>query len=203
MPPEGGGDHFSRSTLAGALERPAGGACAGHAPPRWSSSGWGLPRSGEVSPAPGVALAAPFHPCRCDAAKRTPPAGGLVSVALSLPPDLTTRGRWALPTTLPWGARTFLPCRPQGQHRRSPGDRTRGSVSPAPCLTRDRRAHADLSHSWEVVVSSIRRVFGRGDLSAPHLCLTPGSRLCSLSHSPPYSCSLPPPCRPPRSQHGS
>jgi len=65
--------------------------------PIWSFSGWGLP-SRRGHPLRWCALTAPFHPYR----GLSPEA---VCFLLHFPWD---RSRWALPSTLPCGARTFL-----------------------------------------------------------------------------------------------
>src|SRR3989440_7830053 len=95
------GDHPSRAGVAAGLQRPTRGGGSGslHVP-CWSCSRWGLPsRSGH--PDRWCALTAPFHPypVGCLTARW----GGLLSVALS-----AGRPAWALPSTLPCGARTFL-----------------------------------------------------------------------------------------------
>ena len=65
--------------------------------PIWSFSGWGLP-SRRRHRLRWCALTAPFHPCR----GLSPEA---VCFLWHFPWD---RSRWALPSTLPCGARTFL-----------------------------------------------------------------------------------------------
>ena len=95
--------HFSRTAVARRLKRPTReGLRAGPARdgfpcvlPAWSCSRWGLP-SQAGHPACWCALTAPFHPC-CEAA---------VCFLLHFPCPC---GRWALPTTVSCGARTFLP----------------------------------------------------------------------------------------------
>ena len=103
-----GGGHFSRVPVAGNLQRPTRG--FQRRGPRLSAY-LGLLRAGLAVPSrsPGRrwALTPPFHPCR-------PEAGGLFSVALSLGFGLRLLPRWALPTALSYGGRTFLARAPRG-----------------------------------------------------------------------------------------
>jgi len=69
--------------------------------PIWPCSGWSLPCRG-LLPAARCALTAPFHPYLIPLARAI---GGLLSVALVVGCDTPQ----ALPGTLPYGARTFLP----------------------------------------------------------------------------------------------
>jgi len=89
-----GGDHSSGPRVAAGLEQPTRGHRAGHPPPAWSCSGWGLPTR--------VLLLAPvgsyptFSPL---------PAQPAVCFLWHFPRGYPHR---ALPGTLPCGARTFL-----------------------------------------------------------------------------------------------
>ena len=91
------GDHSSRRIVTGALKQPTRGHCAGRAPPARSCSGWGLPcllrhrRSGALLP----------H--RFTLAAGCPTAVWFLWHFPAGHPD------WPLTSTLPYGARTFLP----------------------------------------------------------------------------------------------
>jgi len=59
------------------------------------------------SPLERWALTPPFHPYPLRVAMNSP-AGGLFSVALSVPWQINLPRAWELPSTLPCGVRTFL-----------------------------------------------------------------------------------------------
>jgi len=88
-----------RIGIAPGLKRPTRGYRAGHPfhPPIWSCSRWGLP-SYPGHPEYWWALTPPFHPYYA------------IGVAVSFLWHFPSRHRdWALPSILPFGARTFLP----------------------------------------------------------------------------------------------
>ena len=96
---------------------------AGHPPPARPCSGWGLP-SHPGHPGCWCALTAPFHPCLC----RLP--GHRRSVLCGTDP--AGHPDWALPSTLPYGVRTFLGRVPVASPRRArtrpPGRLTTRSI---------------------------------------------------------------------------
>ena len=113
------GDHFSGTTVTRRLKRPTR-KCkrieqtrAGEIAellPAWSCSRWGLPsRTGH--PARWCALTAPFHPYLCRREKKTAeplPQTRWPSAVYFLLHWPDPHGRWELPTTALYGARTFL-----------------------------------------------------------------------------------------------
>ncbi len=97
----GSGGHPSTNAVADALQRPtrALGRAALITRTVWPCSGWGLPsRAGH--PARWWSLTPPFHPY--------PPAGMRRKAVYFLWHWPAGYPEWALPTTLPCGARTFL-----------------------------------------------------------------------------------------------
>ncbi len=123
--PLGGGGHSSRPVVAGGLERLPGSSGGGAPdPPRGGRFHIVLHQVGFTmrSPSPGTrcALTAPFHPYR--SGRSQGPAVCFLWHFPSSYPD------WTLSSTLPSGARTFLP-RPGG--RRRPPHRLRRSIDEA------------------------------------------------------------------------
>ena len=109
-------DHSSRRTITHTLKRPT---RIQYGPylriPIWSCFWWGLPCR-ELLPDTRCALTAPFHPYLIPLAWAI---GGLLSVALVV----GCYTPQALPGTLPYGARTFLPsARLPRKGRRRSGD---------------------------------------------------------------------------------
>ncbi len=98
-------DHSSRRTITHTLKRPT---RIQHGPclriPIWSCFWWGLPCR-ELLPDTRCALTAPFHPYLPFLRKET--LMKAVFSLLHLPSAFTAQ---ALPGTLPYEARTFLPC---------------------------------------------------------------------------------------------
>ena len=100
-------DHSSRRTITRTLKRPT---RIQHGPclriPIWSCFWWGLPCR-ELLPDTRCALTAPFHPYHLSWFPRKEIAKMAVYSLLHLPSAFTAQ---ALPGTLPYEARTFLPC---------------------------------------------------------------------------------------------
>lgn len=100
-------DHSSRRTITHTLKRPT---RIQHGPclriPIWSCFWWGLPCH-ELLPAMRCALTAPFHPYHLSWFPRKEIAKMAVYSLLHLP---STFAAQVLPGTLPYEARTFLPC---------------------------------------------------------------------------------------------
>ena len=100
-------DHSSRRTITRTLKRPT---RIQHGPclriPIWSCFWWGLPCR-ELLPDTRCALTAPFHPYHLSWSSRRKIAKMAVYSLLHLPSAFTAQ---ALPGTLPYEARTFLPC---------------------------------------------------------------------------------------------
>ena len=100
-------DHSSRRTITRTLKRPT---RIQHGPclriPIWSCFWWGLPCR-ELLPDTRCALTAPFHPYHLSWFPRREIAKMAVYSLLHLPSAFTAQ---ALPGTLPYEARTFLPC---------------------------------------------------------------------------------------------
>ena len=104
-------DHSSRRTITRTLKRPT---RIQHGPclriPIWSCFWWGLPCR-ELLPDTRCALTAPFHPYHFSRLSRKKVAKMAVYSLLHLPSAFTAQ---ALPGTLPYEARTFLPCLSHG-----------------------------------------------------------------------------------------
>jgi hypothetical protein len=109
--PEGtGGGHPSRPAVTRRLQRPTrengarrnGRLWTGSPLPVWPCSGWGLP-SRPGHPGRWCALTAPFHPYLCGDTEASLP-----SAVCSLWHFPAGHPDWALPSTLPYGVRTFL-----------------------------------------------------------------------------------------------
>ena len=100
-------DHSSRRTITHTLKRPT---RIQHGPclriPIWSCFWWGLPCR-ELLPDTRCALTAPFHPYHFSWLSQRKIAKMAVYSLLHLPSAFTAQ---ALPGTLPYEARTFLPC---------------------------------------------------------------------------------------------
>ena len=109
-------DHSSRRTITHTLKRPT---RIQHGPclriPIWSCFWWGLPCH-ELLPAMRCALTAPFHPYHLSWFPRKEIAKMAVYSLLHLPSVFTAQ---TLSGTLPYEARTFLPCFNHGDLRSS------------------------------------------------------------------------------------
>ncbi len=141
------GDHRSGPVLANGLERPtresngAGRASS----PIWSFSGWGLPcrrchhLRGELLPRRFTLTGSIAGP----GPKAVRSMGQAVCFLWHCP---GSRERWALPTTLPWGVRTFLPAtgriRRRAIARASPDEEGKASAGPVECAPQIVRAPA-------------------------------------------------------------
>jgi hypothetical protein len=96
----------------------------GSPPPFWPCSGWGLP-SRPGRPRRWCALTAPFHPYLCGT-----PGGVSPSAVYFLWHCPAGRPDWVLPSTLPYGVRTFLG--PVPAPRDGPGTRPPGRLTTSP-----------------------------------------------------------------------
>ena len=114
---------LGRRLPAGSSGLPGGLGRAGSPPPVWPCSGWGLP-SRPGHPGRWCALTAPLHPYLCGA-----PGGASPSAVSFLWHCPAGRPDWVLPSTLPYGVRTFLgPVKPA---RGRPADSPPPAMLPA------------------------------------------------------------------------
>ena len=100
-----GSSHSSRPAIAHWLKQPTRFLTRSNAmwKPIWSCSGWSLPCYG-LLPTARCALTAPFHPYLCTTTRKSGPSAvfSLLHLSWACAPQ-------ALPGTLLYGARTFLP----------------------------------------------------------------------------------------------
>jgi hypothetical protein len=144
---------------------------AGHPPPAWPCSGWGLP-SHPGHPGCWCALTAPFHPYLCD--RSCDPSPSAVCSLLHFPaghPD------WALPSILPCGVRTFLgriTTLASGSVRGHPADSPPGPFNPRTRYLSKRMCRASTSSaicsSVRLEASAIVRRRSRASLSSQPSC---------------------------------